>query len=193
MATEYVAEFEALRDGLQFRPQSLDLLGVVNRKKGGAAWVRTFSNAFTGVVTRMEMQVNARYLGTRAKARASWLDGRDSVAKGEAPFSAVGHWGEEAAIRAAVRHEYGHVVDNHLLGLRASMADDGAMAQGIHSLFRRRLKKVTPEEIAKMSKYANANPQETLAESFCLAVSGKWELIPKPLHQPLRLFLSSKD
>ena len=194
MATEVVAEFEALRDGLALRPKTLDKLWVARQTRGkfrnSNAWVEMTMSGKTGRMLNMEMAVNAANMGTRAKARAQWLDARADVNAGRSPWSSAGYWDDEAAkLYATVRHEYGHVVDFYLRDRVAALEDDALFARGIRDLFTKRVREAGEEAVTAMTRYSATAEKEAWAEAFALAVSGKWDRVPVELHQPLRLIL----
>jgi hypothetical protein len=85
-------------------------------------------------------------------------------------------------LAAVTRHEFGHVIDHAL--------QQSSAGKAILMLWHSRVLQVTKAQWEAVSLYGATKPKvEGLAEAFMLASFGEWDVIPKPLHAPLRLML----
>lgn len=194
MATEYVAEFEAMRDKLRFAPRTISDLSVRSKKSDSAnAWVSHMKSMRTEEVRDIKMVVNSAHYGTREEVRHQMLRSKLAVKEGHRPWSASGHFDEGEKFLQTIRHEYGHIVDASLQQRWGERGPDAILSKAILKVWRERVSKLVPMEMQEMSRYANTMPMlEGLAEAFSLAVSGHWDKIPKGLHRPMRLMVQKR-
>lgn len=137
----------------------------------------------------------------------------DEVLGGRTPWSSGGHfveyeYGRRTLYSNTMAHEFGHSVeialklrsyDNHPESVRLLAMIDDAVEQvniatwGADYKTNPVLSDDKNNTWLTVSRYAMSDPRtEGLAESFALAVGGKWEKIPAQLHAPLRLMLEPK-